>query len=242
MTIRVAVAGAAGRTGRAVAAGLHRAEGIELVSGLALETGDLGEMLGQGNWSVPVYKCSADLLGRGEIDVWVDFTLGHVAGKHALEALKAGVRPVVGATGIPQEDMEAIKITCREQGLGGAVVPNFCIGSHLMSEMVQRAANVYKKASVVEIHHDQKLDAPSGTALRLQAQIRSGGIEDMDVHSLRLPGFLAHHLALFGSEGESLTVRHDIIDRQAFVPGVILAIRGVLEADRLITDLGQLMD
>lgn len=239
--IRAILAGVTGRTGRVIARGLKEAQDIELVAGLDQEEGDMGDLLGVERWDIPVYSRLEEVLAGPGARVWVDFSLGKVAGKHALWALEQGMSPVIGATGIPSPEVKALSDRCLELGIGGALIPNFCIGARLMAKMLEEGARVYGKAAIVEIHHDGKLDAPSGTALDLANHLEREGLQDTQIHSVRLPGFLAHHVVMFGSSGESLTLRHDIIGREAFVPGVIMAIRGVQEASRLITDLDDLM-
>ncbi len=208
--IRVAVAGAAGRMGQAVVAAVQGAGDMEL-SGRADPT--LGTAL-------------AEVLPGA--DVVVDFTRPDVALENALECVRAGVHVVIGTTGF---DVEPLREARTPEGLPRAnvlVAPNFAIGAVLMMRFAAQAARHMAKAEIVELHHDRKLDAPSGTAARtarLMAQA-SGGAEP-PIHSVRLPGLVAHQEVILGDLGQTLTIRHDSIDRESFMPGVLLAVRRV---------------
>jgi 4-hydroxy-tetrahydrodipicolinate reductase len=197
--IRVAVAGAAGRMGEAVCAAVERAEDMEL-------TGRADPRLG---------VALADVLG--DADVVVDFTQPDTALDNVREAVAAGVHAVVGTTGFDAEQL---------RGLSGAnvfVAPNFAIGAVLMMRFAVEASQRMAKAEIVELHHDSKLDAPSGTAART-AEMMEG---DVPIHSVRLPGLVAHQEVILGDVGQTLTIRHDSVDRESFMPGVLLAVRGV---------------
>jgi len=197
--IRVAVAGAAGRMGQAVVAAIEAAPDLEL-------TGRADPALG---------TALADVLA--DADVVVDFTRPDTALDNARACLAAGVHVVIGTTGFDVEEL---------RGVGGANVfaaPNFAIGAVLMMRFAVEAARHMAKAEIVEYHHDQKLDAPSGTAART-AELMGGGVP---IHSVRLPGFVAHQEVIFGDVGQTLTIRHDSIARESFMPGVLLAIRRV---------------
>ena len=201
MSIRVAVAGAAGRMGETVCQAVDGAEGLEL-------TGRADPRLD--TWV-------ADVLAQA--DVLVDFTVPDTALDNAKQAVAAGVHAVIGTTGFDVDEL---------RGLTGAnvfVAPNFAIGAVLMMQFAAQAARHLAKAEIIELHHDAKLDAPSGTAART-ANLMGGGVP---IHSVRLPGLVAHHEVILGDVGQTLTIRHDSIDRQSFMPGVLLAIRRVGE-------------
>jgi 4-hydroxy-tetrahydrodipicolinate reductase len=197
--IRVAVAGAAGRMGEAVCRAVDGADDLEL-SGRA----------------DPALDASlADVLG--DADVVVDFTRPDTALENVRECLRAGVHAVVGTSGW---DVDAVR------GEGGANVffaPNFAIGAVLMMRFAAEASKHMAKAEIVELHHDRKLDKPSGTAART-AELMDG---DVPVHSVRLPGLVAHQEVILGDVGQTLTIRHDSLDRESFMPGVLLAVRRV---------------
>ncbi|HVO55382.1 MAG TPA: 4-hydroxy-tetrahydrodipicolinate reductase [Solirubrobacterales bacterium] len=208
--IRVAVAGAAGRMGATVCEAVEAAEGLEL-SGRADPA--LGVEL-------------ADVLD--EADVVVDFTIPETALANVEACMAAGVHTVVGTTGF---DLDAARAAA--EGSDGAkcfVAPNFAIGAVLMMVVAQTIAPHMPECEVIELHHDRKLDAPSGTAKRTQELIDdAGGNVHQPIHSVRLPGLVAHQEVIFGGEGQTLSLRHDSIDRHSFMPGVVLAVRRVGE-------------
>ncbi len=163
----------------------------------------------------------------GEADVVVDFTTPDSALANLRDCLEAGVHVVVGTTGF---DLEAAR-EAAESAAGDAhcfVAPNFAIGAVLLMEAAQLVARHMPECEIVELHHDRKLDAPSGTARRTADLIReAGGNVHEPIHSVRLPGLVAHQEVIFGGEGQTLTIRHDSIDRSSFMPGVLLAVRRV---------------
>lgn len=242
--IRTVIAGATGKTGSCVASGLMRAQGIELVGAVSRRNAgsDLGEALGVGPWRVPVLGSVVAALDSVSADVLVDFTDGQIAGGHALLALDRGVRPVIGATGLPDGEVEDISRRCESLGFAAVLIANFSVGAHLLFRLARQAASVYHQAEIIEMHHDQKRDAPSGTAIRLRQAIEDGSLHGVPVHSVRLPGIVAHHSALFGGEGETLTISHDTTSRSAFVPGVVRAVLRVSDLSGLVTDMDDILD
>ena len=199
--IRVAVAGAAGRMGEAVCVAVDGAEDLQL-SGRADPRLDVG----------------LDEVLR-DADVVVDFTQPDVALANALRCLDAGVHVVVGTTGFDLEPLRA-----RGPGPPNAfVAPNFAIGAVLMMRFAAQASRHMARAEIVELHHDAKLDAPSGTAART-ASLMEG---EVPIHSVRLPGLVAHQEVILGDVGQTLSIRHDSISRESFMPGVLLAVRRV---------------
>jgi 4-hydroxy-tetrahydrodipicolinate reductase len=218
--IRVGVCGAAGRMGQAVCEAVEGADDLEL-------TGRADPALG-----TPL----SELLAQA--DVVVDFSTPETAIGNVRECVTAGVHAVVGTTGF---DIDALR--AEVEGAAGEsrvfVAPNFAIGAVLMMRMAREAAPHMPECEIVELHHDRKLDAPSGTAKRTADLIReAGGNVHEPIHSVRLPGLVAHQVVIFGGEGQTLTIRHDSIDRGSFMPGVLLAIRKVGDlADRLTVGL-----
>jgi 4-hydroxy-tetrahydrodipicolinate reductase len=175
-------------------------------------------------------------------DVAVDFTTPDTALANATACLEAGVHAVVGTTGFDQEALRA----SAEAAPGSAncfVAPNFAIGAVLLMEVSQTIARHMPECEIVELHHDRKLDAPSGTAKRTAELIRdAGGNVHEPIHSVRLPGLVAHQEVIFGGEGQTLALRHDSIDRRSFMPGVLLAVRRVSElSDRFTVGLEKLL-
>jgi 4-hydroxy-tetrahydrodipicolinate reductase len=201
--IRVAVAGAAGRMGQTVVAAVEAAEDMQL-------TGRADPALG---------TTLAEVLP--DADVVVDFTRPDTALDNALQAVAAGVHVVIGTSGF---DFEALR---GKTGANVIFCPNFAIGAVLMMRFAAEASKHMPKAEIIELHHDKKLDAPSGTAART-AQLMDG---DVPIHSVRLPGLVAHQEVILGGLGETLTIRHDSLDRLGFMPGVLLAVRRVAQLE-----------
>lgn len=162
-------------------------------------------------------------------DVCVEFTTPDTALANIKACLEAGVHVVVGTTGF---DLDAAKAAAEGSDANCFVAPNFAIGAVLMMLVSQRIAEHMPECEIVELHHDQKKDAPSGTAKRTAELIDAAGGNVHEIHSIRLPGLVAHQEVVFGGEGQTLTVRHDSIDRRSFMPGVLLAVRKVGDLDR----------
>lgn len=205
--IRVAVAGAAGRMGLAVCAAVEEAPDLQLggradpALGVALQ----------------------DVLD--DVDVVVDFTRPDSALDNARRCLQAGVHVVIGTTGF---DIAGLPVSGRATGSANVfVAPNFAIGAVLMMRFAAEAARHMARAEIIERHHDQKLDAPSGTAARTAGLMAAAGMADVPIHSVRLPGLVAHQEVILGDIGQTLTIRHDSLARESFMPGVLLAVRRV---------------
>ncbi len=220
--IRVAVSGAAGRMGQAVCEAVEAADETELS---AKADPALGTALG-------------DVLG--DADVVVDFTTPQTALANAEACLAAGVHVVVGTTGF---DLGALRAAAEAASANAFVAPNFAIGAVLLMEVAQTIAPHMPECEIVELHHDRKLDAPSGTAKRTAELIgEAGGNVHEPIHSVRLPGLVAHQEVVFGGEGQTLSLRHDSIDRRSFMPGVLLAVRKVGQLpDRFTVGLEKLL-
>ena len=207
--INVAVSGAAGRMGQTVCGAVEGADDMALV----------------GRADPQLQVALADVLG--DADVVVDFSTPDTALANARLCVEAGVHCVMGTTGADFASLEGV-------GEGNLfVAPNFAIGAVLMMRFAQAAARHMPDCEIVELHHDRKVDAPSGTAARTAALIaEAGGSVHEPIHSVRLPGLVAHQEVIFGGPGQTLTIRHDSIDRESFMPGVLLAIRRVGELER----------
>jgi 4-hydroxy-tetrahydrodipicolinate reductase len=202
--IRVAVAGAAGRMGQTVCAAVEGADDMRL-------TGRADPALG---------VAVADVLGDAE--VLVDFTQPDQAAANAVEALSAGVHVVIGTSGF---DQDAVRSAAEGSSARAFFAPNFAIGAVLMMRFAAEASKVMDRAEIVELHHPGKLDAPSGTAART-AEMMEG---DVPIHSVRLPGLVADQEVILGDVAQTLTIRHVTTDRTSFMPGVLLAVRGVAD-------------
>jgi 4-hydroxy-tetrahydrodipicolinate reductase len=217
--IRVVVSGAAGRMGETACEAVEAAQDMELA----------------GRADPALDAPLAELLDRA--DVVVDFTTPEAVLGNVRACLKAGVHAVVGTTGFELDQLRAEAE--RADGGGRARVfaaPNFAIGAVLMMQLAREAAPHMPEAEIVELHHERKLDAPSGTAKRTAALIEeAGGHVHEPIHSVRLPGLVAHQEVIFGGEGQTLSIRHDSIDRRSFMPGVLLAVRRVGELPEPLT-------
>lgn len=230
-TITVAVAGADGRMGREAVAAIQAEPDLELVA--EIERND----------------SLLDILAVTKPTALVDFSVPDSIVDSIETALKLGVVPIVGTTGLSPADITHVRDLCRRYGLGALIAPNFAIGALLMMRFARDAARYLPDAEIIEMHHEKKLDAPSGTAAKTAEMIAEGragslptvlppdavekiagsrggkGAGDIPVHSVRLPGFVASQMVIFGGPGQTLTLRHDSIDRKSFMPGVLLAVR-----------------
>src|SRR2546422_1696179 len=243
--IRVCVAGYRGKVGSILAAAFQSEADIDFVGGIG---------------------CGDDLaafLHAKRPRAFVDFTRPSEALHNALAAVAAGASPVVGTTGLSATDVDKLETACKAKGVGGIVAPNFAVGAVLMMHLADIAAPHFDAAEIIELHHAGKLDAPSGTALstakRLAARrgdmpfshkkaeketlagTRGGEEGGVAVHSVRLPGFVADQEVIFGLPGQTLTIAHRTTSRDAYVPGVLLAIRKVASAPRFYRGLDELL-
>jgi len=229
--ITVAVSGALGRMGREVVAAVRAESDLALVAEVDKDD-DLADALDQ---TKPV--------------ALVDFSIPEAVMGNIETALAVHVVPIVGTTGLSPEDVARVRELCRHHECGALIAPNFAIGAVLMMQFARLAARHMPDAEIIEMHHEKKRDAPSGTAAKTAEMIAGGrmeaeptllppdafekilgarggkGVGDVPIHSVRLPGFVASQMVIFGGLGQTLTLRHDSIDRRSFMPGVILAIR-----------------
>jgi 4-hydroxy-tetrahydrodipicolinate reductase len=246
--IRVAVAGANGRMGQEVVKMLGQDQELEYVG--ALDTrGDDEAVRQQFEQMLP--------------DVLVDFTTPHTVYRNMELCLDHGVRPVVGTTGLSPEQLNELTQRYKEAGLGAIIAPNFAIGAILCMKFAAMAAKYMPHVEIIELHHDNKLDAPSGTALKtaemiaaVRSEMKQGHPQETEtiagargadyhgfrIHSVRLPGMVAHQEVLFGATGQTLSIRHDSISRESFMPGVNMAIKAVMNLNELIYGLEHLID
>lgn len=243
--MKVAVAGYRGKVGSVLAAAFQNETDIEYVGGVTR-----GDDL-------------AAFLHEKRPRALVDFTKPDQAMHNALAAVAAGASPVVGTTGLSAADLDKLETACQEKKIGGIVAPNFAVGAVLMMHLADIAAPHFDAAEIIELHHAGKLDAPSGTALstarRLAARrkdkpfahrkadketlagTRGGEEGGVAVHSVRLPGFVADQEVIFGLPGQTLTIAHRTTSREAYVPGVLIAIRRVTAEPRFYRGLDELL-
>jgi 4-hydroxy-tetrahydrodipicolinate reductase len=184
----------------------------------------------------------SDAIGASSPDVVVDFSVPDAVFDNAMACLERGVHVVVGTTGMNDEQVRELDAAAAESEANCFIAPNFAIGAVLMMEAARMVAPHMPDCEIVELHHDQKLDAPSGTAKRTADLIAAEtGREAPPIHSVRLPGLVAHQEVLFGGIGQTLTIRHDSISRESFMPGVLLAVRNVEGLDGLVVGLENLL-
>jgi len=242
MTISVVINGANGRMGQATVQALSANDQFKVV-------GQLGR---KDNFAKKLKKSGAQIA--------IDFTTADAAFENAKAIIDANIHPVIGTSGLTPEQIALLQRQCDEQELGGIIAPNFCIGAVLMMQISGICAEHFPHAEIIEMHHDKKADAPSGTAIKTAEMIaadreainlpdcketmtgaRGATHKDVPIHSVRLPGLVAHQSVIFGGLGETLTVRHDTIDRTAFMPGVLLSCQKVLELDGLVYGLENIL-
>lgn len=268
--VRVAIAGINGKMGRASAQALCADPQIELVGAFGKKgalyagkpLGDVIPLTGH-NGSVVVSNDIDSCLSVNPPDVVLDFSIAESAVHHAQYALKHGVRPIIGASGVQPDQVDALRVAAADGKTGAMIVPNFSVGAVLMMEFAKLAAKHFSNVEIVEMHHTKKLDAPSGTAMHtarkiselektynprevddkeLLAGARGGALESgVRVHSLRLPGLISHQDVIFGSDGELLTIRHDSFNTNCFLKGIKLSIVSVMQMDGLVVGLESLL-
>jgi len=270
-TIPVLVVGALGRMGSHVVRAITAAADLSLVA--AIDTAaeaqgeDVGALLGLGALDVVVSRdleghlCLISQQHRGA--VMVDFTHPAVVYDHTRAAIAYGVHPVIGTTGLSPKQLEDLADFSRKASVGAAVIPNFSVGMVLLQQAAVAAARFYHHAELIELHHNGKADAPSGTCIKTAELLEAGGktynpasVEEKEslggsrggqrpsglrLHALRLPGLVAHQEVMFGGPGETYTLRHDTIDRSAYMPGVLKTIRHVGSLEGLIYGLEHLL-
>lgn len=253
--IKVLVSGACGRMGREVIKAVVKDDALQLVAAVdKINTGkDIGTVAGLEMLGVAIKSDLKGALIKDKPQVMVDFTTPAMVMENIRTGLKAGVHVVVGTTGISAEDLREIRELCAENKANALVAPNFAIGALLMMRCAAISAKYFSDVEIIELHHDQKLDSPSGTSIKTAEMIlanrcggkhqeigeekikgaRGGEINGIRLHSVRLPGLIAHQEVIFGGEGQTLTIRHDSLSRESFMPGVILGIKKVILAQGL---------
>lgn len=261
--IRVLVTGACGKMGREVVKAVIAADGMEIVAAVDLSHNgkDIGEIASTGPIGVVLQGDLAAAITESRAQVVVDFTRPDVIMANLRIAVPLGVAAVVGTTGLTAENLQELRSLTAQSKSPVFIAPNFALGAVLMMQFAQQAAKHFDYAEVIEFHHEKKLDAPSGTALRTAELMRaaSGNRLDADavqedgeasrgiavgnirVHAVRLPGMVASQEVIFGGLGQTLTIRHDTINRESFMPGVTLAISKVLGLSGLVVGLEELL-
>ncbi len=259
--IKVAVQGAQGRVGQEVVKAVCREPEMKLVGAVELKADQNYLTLPGGSGTVPFSSNLENILTSCRPDVLVDFTIAKVTMPAVRTATNQGVSLVIGTTGLTAGDLSEIESLANTHQIGVVVAPNFALGAVLMMHLAKIAARYLDYAEIIELHHHQKIDAPSGTALTtarmmaaargkpfLQpagqekgAKSRGEPAEGVTIHSVRLPGLLAHQEVLLGAPGQTLSIRHDTISRECFMPGVMLAIKEVVKRQGLTYGLDKLL-
>lgn len=259
------VAGAAGKMGKEVVKAISREKDLKLTAAVDHQAPgqDAGSVAGIEPLGIQISPPSPQAFQTGQHDVLVDFTKHESAMSNIKESVQHNVACVVGTTGFTENDYKTIQQWCQQHRTPVLIAPNFAIGAVLLMKFAQEASRYFDWSEIIEGHHEKKLDAPSGTALRT-AQLmrenhpqpfgprddgekisvegsRGGNVGGIRIHSVRLPGFVAHQEVLFGNTGEILTLRHDSISRESFMPGVIMAVRRIINHQQLIIGLENIL-
>ena len=262
--IKIIVCGALGKMGQAVIRAADAEAGFKIVGAIARSGNpnigkDIGLVCGINEIGVKLGGDLKETLSRSNPDVLVDFTVPEITIVNAQAALKAGVRIVIGTTGMTKDDINELSKLSKQNALGAIVAPNFAIGAVLMMKFASEASKYFAHAEIIEMHDHKKIDSPSGTSIKsaeLMAQSRKefgrdikigkeifkgarGAIAsgNIHIHSVRLPGLIAHQEIILAGTGQTLTIRHDSFDRTSFMPGVLMAIKKVMELDHLVYGL-----
>ncbi len=230
---KIAVIGCCGKMGQVVCRYLLAHNEYELAAGIdSTRNGDdLGSVLGLGVTGIHISSNLQTTLSEAEIDIVIDFTIPDAVVNNAAICLQNKTPVLIGTTGINQEDQIKLDHLARKMNTAVMIVPNFAIGAILMMEFSRRAAKYMKNVEIIEMHHSQKLDKPSGTAIKTRHHILDElGIKDessaeqVPIHSVRLPGLVAHQTVIFGDIGQTLTIKHDSLNRDSFMPGIGIAL------------------
>ena len=257
--IKVGVSGAAGKMGREVVQAVCKAEDMELVCAI-----DINELEKLTCSDIRIHGNLEAAIKEAKPDVIVDFTQPKFVFENAKKCIQNGVRPVIGTTGLSDEQIAELEKMSQEKGLGCLIAPNFSTGAVLMMMFAKQAAKYFDNAEIIELHHNQKKDAPSGTAIKtalMMSEARDGSFttgncdetetlagargaksySDIHIHSVRMPGYIASQEVIFGSSGQILKISHDTMDRQCYMAGVLLAVRHVAQNNDLIYGLEKIM-
>ncbi|MFJ7933466.1 4-hydroxy-tetrahydrodipicolinate reductase [Sporosarcina sp. NPDC096371] len=264
--IKIAIAGIRGRMGGAALQAITAAPDLEVVAALDYKYEGMylhNSVITEESVGVPFYTSLADLAAETHPDVLLDVTDPDAVFNNVKEAIALGICPVVGTSGLTKDQIEILSELSSSAQVGSIIAPNFSIGAVLMMKFSVMAARYLGDVEILEMHHDRKLDAPSGTAVKTaqmimnvrephvqghpeeqehQAGARGADVEGMKIHSIRLPGLLAHQQVLLGGEGELLTIRHDSFDRNSFMPGILMAAREVMSRKDLVYGLENIID
>lgn len=260
--IRVIVSGALGKMGQETARAVYQDEELKLVGLIDIRAKGAQSGGAAVQLPMPVENDLDGWLENNKADVMIDFTNPQAVYNNAKAALQHGINCVIGTTGLNEVELKQLERAALENGVAVAVIPNFAIGAVLMMKLAQEAAQYFPDVEIIELHHDQKMDAPSGTAIKTAEMIteqrqrrplrnsrefekitgaRGGELNGIRIHSVRLPGFVAHQEVIFGGVGQSLRIRHDSIDRIGFMPGVVMTAKKIMDVRGLVYGLEKLL-
>jgi len=264
MAINIILAGPRGRMGTEAVKMIENEPDFKLVACIDRKNGDkqLKDIDGLPDMNVPIYEDIKVCFQQIKADVFIDLTIPEVGYYHTKTALENKIRPVVGTTGFTDEQIDELSKLSKTSKAGCIIAPNFAIGAVLMMKFSKMAANYFPNVEIIEKHHDQKLDAPSGTAKKTAELImdareskqqghpeeketligaRGAELDGMRIHSVRLPGLVAHQEVIFGSPGQTLTIQHDSLNRDSFMEGIKLSVYKVMDTNELIYGLENLL-
>src|SRR5690625_696365 len=265
MTIRIIMAGPRGQLGSESLQMIENEPNFELIACIdRINNGKkLNEVNGSLHLDVPIYENPEKCFQENEADVFLDLTIPDVGFEHTKIALKHQMRTVIGTSGFTNEQINELRDLANAKKIGCIIAPNFAIGAILMMQFAKKAAKYFKDVEIIEKHHDQKLDAPSGTAVKTIEMIkeireshkqgnpaeyetiegsRGGEVDGIRIHSVRLPGLVAHQEVIIGGPGQTLTISHDSYNRKSFMEGIKIAINHVMELNELVYGLENILD
>jgi 4-hydroxy-tetrahydrodipicolinate reductase len=261
---KVIMTGINGKMGKAILSGIIKEPDIEVIGGIDInyQENNAPTIEGIGKLSIPISNNLLHMVTEKKPDIMIDFTTPQAVMGNIRIAVENNVACIVGTTGLTDYDIKEITLLTERFKTPVLIAPNFAIGAVLMMRFAKEASRYFPHVEVIEKHHDQKIDAPSGTAIKTlelmamertstrQGAInevekipssRGGDFQGMRVHSVRLPGFVAHQEVIFGNQGQILTIRHDSISRESFIPGVLLAIRNIKQLEGVVYGLENIM-
>lgn len=264
MPINIVLAGPRGKMGREAIRMIESVSDFNLVAVIDRKNEGkfLKDILEESNENIPVFVDPAECFTKVKADVFIDLTTPDSGYHHTKTALIHGIRSVIGTSGFTEESVSELKSLAAERKVGCIIAPNFAIGAVLMMKFSEMAAKYFSDVEIIEMHHDQKVDAPSGTATKTAEMIsksrvkkkqghpdeeeklsgaRGAELEGMHIHSVRLPGLVAHQEVIFGGPGQLLTIRHDSFNRDSFMDGIKTSIYKVLELDELVYGLENIL-
>lgn len=265
MTIKIILAGPRGRMGREAIDMIENESNFELVACIDRKNNDklMKDLNGFPPLNIPIFSDPIECMNNVHADVFVDLTIPEIGYTHTKLAIEHGIRPVVGTSGFTNEQINELTELATNRELGGIIAPNFAIGAVLMMKFSEMAAKYLPDVEIIEKHHDQKIDAPSGTAVKTGEIIgkargakrqghpdefeilkgaRGAKMDEIRIHSVRLPGLVAHQEVIFGGTGQTLSIKHDSLSRASFMDGIKFSVNEVLQLNTLVYGLENIID